>query len=155
MGSGVGRVGTRHRIALLPRRQSAEQRRTPGGAVQNLRYDAKTNTTTADVLVKYTYYGDADLNGVINGADYALIDNTINQISASNLNPLLLDAMGGDKIAVGPPYYAATFAPIFFALLLLVPFGPQLGWRPRRLPSAALVAATSARRARRRRRCPR
>src|SRR5206468_4749948 len=33
------------------------------------------------------------------------------------------------KISVGPPYYAATFAPIFFALLLLVPFGPLLGWR--------------------------
>ncbi len=33
------------------------------------------------------------------------------------------------KISVGPPYYALTFAPIFFALLLLVPFGPRLGWR--------------------------
>jgi fibronectin-binding autotransporter adhesin len=32
------------------------------------------NTTTSDVLVKYTYYGDADLNGVVNGADYAQID---------------------------------------------------------------------------------
>jgi hypothetical protein len=33
------------------------------------------NTTTSDVLVKYTYYGDADLNGVVNGADYQQIDN--------------------------------------------------------------------------------
>jgi hypothetical protein len=33
------------------------------------------NTGTNDVLVKYTYYGDADLNGIINGADYAQIDN--------------------------------------------------------------------------------
>jgi hypothetical protein len=32
------------------------------------------NTTTNDVLVKYTYYGDADLNGTVNGADYAQID---------------------------------------------------------------------------------
>jgi hypothetical protein len=32
------------------------------------------NSTTADVLVKYTYYGDADLNGVVNGADYAKVD---------------------------------------------------------------------------------
>jgi len=30
--------------------------------------------TSSDVLVKYTYYGDADLNGLINGADYQLID---------------------------------------------------------------------------------
>jgi hypothetical protein len=33
------------------------------------------NTTTSDILVKYTYYGDADLNGVVNGADYIQIDN--------------------------------------------------------------------------------
>ena len=45
------------------------------------------------------------------------------------LYPLALDAATGQKISVGPPYYALTFAPIFFALLLLVPFGPQLGWR--------------------------
>ena len=45
------------------------------------------------------------------------------------LYPLGLDALTGEKISVGPPYYALTFAPIFFALLLLVPFGPQLGWR--------------------------
>jgi cytochrome c-type biogenesis protein CcmF len=45
------------------------------------------------------------------------------------LYPLVLDALTGTKISVGPPYYAATFAPIFFALLLLVPIGPRLGWR--------------------------
>ncbi len=28
----------------------------------------------SDVLVKYTYYGDANLDGVVNGADYARID---------------------------------------------------------------------------------
>jgi hypothetical protein len=32
------------------------------------------NTTTNDTLVKYTYLGDADLNGIVNGADYQLID---------------------------------------------------------------------------------
>src|SRR5262249_47678036 len=30
------------------------------------------------ILVKYTYYGDANLDGVVNGADYALIDNGFN-----------------------------------------------------------------------------
>jgi cytochrome c-type biogenesis protein CcmF len=43
------------------------------------------------------------------------------------LYPLALDALNGTKISVGPPYYARIFAPIFFALMLLVPFGPQLG----------------------------
>jgi hypothetical protein len=33
------------------------------------------NTTTSDVLVKYTYYGDANLDGTVNGADYQQIDN--------------------------------------------------------------------------------
>ena len=42
---------------------------------------------------------------------------------------MVLDALNGTKISVGPPYYMLTFAPIFFALLLLVPFGPRLGWR--------------------------
>jgi cytochrome c-type biogenesis protein CcmF len=45
------------------------------------------------------------------------------------LYPLLLDAMTGQKISVGPPYFAITFAPLFVVLILLVPFGPRLGWR--------------------------
>ena len=31
--------------------------------------------TENDILVKYTYFGDADLNGVVDGTDYFLIDN--------------------------------------------------------------------------------
>ncbi len=50
-------------------------------------------------------------------------------VFAGTLYPLILDAMNGTKITVGPPYYVLTFAPIFFALLLLVPFGPRLGWK--------------------------
>jgi cytochrome c-type biogenesis protein CcmF len=50
-------------------------------------------------------------------------------VFVGTLYPLVLDAMNGTKISVGPPYYALTFAPIFFALLVLVPFGPRLGWK--------------------------
>ncbi|MGH6827755.1 MAG: heme lyase CcmF/NrfE family subunit [Rhizomicrobium sp.] len=50
-------------------------------------------------------------------------------VFAGTIYPLALDALTGEKISVGPPYYALTFAPIFLALLLLVPFGPKLGWR--------------------------
>src|ERR1019366_9987851 len=32
------------------------------------------STTATDVLVKYTYYGDANLDGSVNGADYQQID---------------------------------------------------------------------------------
>jgi hypothetical protein len=34
-----------------------------------------TNPGTSDILVKYTYYGDANLDGKVDGSDYSLIDN--------------------------------------------------------------------------------
>lgn len=45
------------------------------------------------------------------------------------LYPLFLEAATGTRISVGPPYFAITFAPIFVALLFLMPFGPGLAWR--------------------------
>jgi cytochrome c-type biogenesis protein CcmF len=62
-------------------------------------------------------------------------------VFVGTLYPLALDALTGEKISVGPPYYALTFAPIFFALLLLVPFGPELGWRRGNLKSALRALA--------------
>jgi cytochrome c-type biogenesis protein CcmF len=50
-------------------------------------------------------------------------------VFVGTLYPLALNAINGTKISVGPPYYVLTFAPIFFALLLLVPFGPRLAWK--------------------------
>ena len=50
-------------------------------------------------------------------------------VFVGTIYPLVLDATSGTKISVGPPYYTLTFAPIFFALLVLVPFGPRLGWK--------------------------
>src|SRR3954470_24534834 len=50
-------------------------------------------------------------------------------VFAGTLYPLILDALNGTKISVGPPDYALIFGPIFLALLLVVPFGPQLSWR--------------------------
>ncbi len=44
------------------------------------------------------------------------------------LYPLFLDAFSGTKISVGPPFFAITFAPIFVALLIVLPFGPRLSW---------------------------
>ena len=34
--------------------------------------------TTTDVLVKFTYYGDANLDGAVNGSDYSITDNGFN-----------------------------------------------------------------------------
>jgi cytochrome c-type biogenesis protein CcmF len=45
------------------------------------------------------------------------------------LYPLALEALTGEKISVGPPFFNATFAPLFLPLLIAVPFGPLLAWK--------------------------
>jgi cytochrome c-type biogenesis protein CcmF len=57
------------------------------------------------------------------------------------LYPLFLEAIAGTRISVGPPYFALTFAPLAAALLVLVPFGPQLAWRRGNLGAALRVLA--------------
>ncbi len=47
--------------------------------------------------------------------------------------PVIIDAVNGDKISVGPPFYNATFVPIMVPLLLLVSVGPMLSWKSDRL----------------------
>ena len=45
------------------------------------------------------------------------------------LFPLIREAMTGDAISVGPPYFNLTFTPLMAALLLIVPAGPLLAWK--------------------------
>ncbi len=44
-------------------------------------------------------------------------------------SPVFVEILRGDKISVGPPYYARTFAPLAIPLLLISPFGPMLNWK--------------------------
>jgi cytochrome c-type biogenesis protein CcmF len=62
------------------------------------------------------------------------------------LYPLALEALTGEKISVGAPFFNATFGPIFLILLLAVPFGPLLAWKRGDLPGVAqrLMAAAGA-----------
>jgi cytochrome c-type biogenesis protein CcmF len=53
------------------------------------------------------------------------------------LYPLLLEALTGDKISVGPPFFNLTFGPLMIPLLLAVPFGPILAWKRGNLAGAA------------------
>ncbi|HUD50650.1 heme lyase CcmF/NrfE family subunit [Parvibaculum sp.] len=53
------------------------------------------------------------------------------------LYPLFLDAIGGPKITVGPPFFNLTFVPLMVPLFCLVPLGPLLKWK-----RSDLVAAT-------------
>jgi cytochrome c-type biogenesis protein CcmF len=59
-----------------------------------------------------------------------------------------LEALTGEKISVGAPFFTATFGPLFIPLLLAVPFGPLLAWKrgdligvAQRLIGAAGIAA--------------
>ncbi len=45
------------------------------------------------------------------------------------LYPLLVEAVTGDKISVGAPFFNLTFGPLILPLLAAVPFGPLLAWK--------------------------
>jgi cytochrome c-type biogenesis protein CcmF len=71
-------------------------------------------------------------------------------VFVGTLYPLALEALTGEKISVGPPFFNATFGPLFVPLLLMMPFGPLLGWKrgdllgaAQRLLAAAFVAAVA------------
>lgn len=68
-------------------------------------------------------------------------------VLVGTLYPLALEALTGEKISVGPPFFNLTFGPLFLALLLVVPFGPLLAWKRgdalgalQRLMAAGIVA---------------
>jgi len=68
-------------------------------------------------------------------------------VFVGTLYPLALEALTGEKISVGPPFFNATFGPLLIPLLLAMPFGPLLGWKRGDLVAAAqrlLAAATLA-----------
>jgi cytochrome c-type biogenesis protein CcmF len=63
------------------------------------------------------------------------------------LYPLIREALTGEAISVGPPYFSLTFIPLMGALLILLPAGPLLAWKRgdaagavQRLWVAALIA---------------
>src|SRR5204862_1678649 len=45
------------------------------------------------------------------------------------LYPLALEALTGEKISVGAPFFNLTFGPLFVPLLVAVPFGPLMAWK--------------------------
>ena len=64
-------------------------------------------------------------------------------VLVGTLYPLALEALTGEKISVGPPFFNATFGPLFIPLMLAMPFGPLLGWKRGDIVAAAqrLLAA--------------
>ena len=64
-------------------------------------------------------------------------------VFVGTLYPLALEAITGEKISVGPPFFNFTFAPLIAPLLIAVPFGPMLAWKRGDIVAAAqrLMAA--------------
>jgi cytochrome c-type biogenesis protein CcmF len=69
-------------------------------------------------------------------------------VFVGTLYPLALEALTGEKISVGAPFFNLTFGPLFVPLLLVAPLGPLMPWKrgdllavAQRLIGAAAVAA--------------
>ncbi|TCD14135.1 heme lyase CcmF/NrfE family subunit [Oricola cellulosilytica] len=50
-------------------------------------------------------------------------------VFVGTLYPLAVEAVTGEKISVGAPYFNATFVPLMIPLILAIPFGPVLAWK--------------------------
>jgi cytochrome c-type biogenesis protein CcmF len=71
-------------------------------------------------------------------------------VFVGTLYPLALEGLTGDKISVGPPFFNSTFGPLFIPLMLVMPFGPLMGWKrgdllgaAQRLLAAAVLSAVT------------
>jgi cytochrome c-type biogenesis protein CcmF len=85
-----------------------------------------------------------------------LINNLLLSVAAATvlfgtLFPLFMEALAGDKVSVGPPYFNATFVPLMLPLVLVMGFGPFLPWKradlgavAEKLKFVALVSAAAA-----------
>ena len=71
-------------------------------------------------------------------------------VFVGTLYPLALEAVTGEKISVGPPFFNLTFVPLIVPLLIAMPFGPLLAWKrgdllavAQRMTVAAIVSLTA------------
>jgi cytochrome c-type biogenesis protein CcmF len=53
----------------------------------------------------------------------------VSTVFVGTLYPLALEAVTGQKISVGAPFFHLTFVPLMIPLLLALPFGPLLSWK--------------------------
>jgi cytochrome c-type biogenesis protein CcmF len=65
-------------------------------------------------------------------------------VFVGTLYPLALEALTGEKISVGPPFFNYTFVPLILPLLIAMPFGPMLAWKRGDLAAAAQRLAVAA-----------
>jgi cytochrome c-type biogenesis protein CcmF len=72
-------------------------------------------------------------------ANNALLAAAAGTVFLGTLYPLALDALGGGKISVGPPYFEAVFVPLMAPALFLMGVGPLARWKKASLPELAVL----------------
>lgn len=58
-----------------------------------------------------------------------LLSTSCATVFVGTLYPLALEAVTGEKISVGPPFFNATFVPLFVLVLICLPIGQSLAWK--------------------------
>jgi len=63
-----------------------------------------------------------------------LLNNLLMTVAAAavllgTLYPLFLDALSGDKVSVGPPFFNAVFIPLMVPMIMVMAFGPLMSWK--------------------------
>ncbi len=70
-----------------------------------------------------------------------LLNNLLMTVAAAvvllgTLYPLFIDAISGDKISVGPPFFNAAFVPLMTPVIIVMAIGPLLAWKRGNLKEA-------------------
>ena len=84
-------------------------------------------------------------------ANNLILSVILGTVFVGTLYPLLAEALSGDKLSVGPPYFNAVASPLALVLAALMMLAPQLRWRhdaapilPRILPGLLVAVAAFA-----------
>ena len=72
-------------------------------------------------------------------ANNLLLSVILGIVFVGTLYPLLAEAMTGEKLSVGPPYFNATAGPLALGLVALLLFAPLLRWRHDTRPRLARI----------------
>jgi cytochrome c-type biogenesis protein CcmF len=72
-------------------------------------------------------------------ANNVLLSAAAGTVMLGTLFPLLMDAIGGGKYSVGPPYFEAVFVPIMAPALFLMGVGPLARWKRSSIPELAVL----------------
>ena len=72
-------------------------------------------------------------------ANNVLLAAAAGSVFLGTLYPLVLDAVGGGKISVGPQYFETVFVPLMAPALFLMAVGPLARWKRASLPEIAVL----------------